>query len=273
METLKIIILGAFQGVAEFLPISSSGHLAILQKVFGFGDAAENLTLNILLHVATLIAIFLVYYKELWALIKEGISFLGDLIRLKPNFFKNDDRKLLMMIIISCIPTGILGLIIEALDDKLGISSNTKIVGTLLLVTSMILFISKKFENGKRQIKDATMKDSFIVGLLQGIAVLPGISRSGTTITTGMMCGFSKELAVRFSFFMSMPIILLAALKDMFLDGGIQGFEMSYLYSMIAATVVGYFSIKLLIKMIENKKYSWFAWYCLGAGLITIFLI
>lgn len=273
METLKIIMLGAFQGVAEFLPISSSGHLAILQKLFGLNDASENLTLNILLHVATLLAIFMVYYKELWALIKEGFSFLGDLIKLKPNFFKNDDRKLLMMIIISCIPTGILGLIIEALDEKVGITSNTKIVGTLLLVTAIILFVSKRFENGKKQIKDATIKDSFIVGLLQGIAVLPGISRSGTTITTGMVCGFSKELAVRFSFFMSMPIILLAAIKDMIFDGGLQGFEISYLYSMITATIVGYFSIKLLIKMIENKKYSLFAWYCLCVGLITIFLI
>lgn len=271
METLKIIFLGIFQGIAEFLPISSSGHLAILQNLFNMGDVEENITLDILLHLGTLIAIFLVYYKEIWALIKEAFSLLGDIFKLKPNWFKNDDRKLLIMIIVACIPTGILGLIIEPLAGN--IKTNSTILGSCLIITSIILFISSKFENGKKDAKTATLKDSFIVGVVQGIAVIPGISRSGSTITAGMGVGLNKELATRFSFFMSMPIILLAALKDLLLDGGLAAFEMSYLYAMIASIIVGYFSIKLLIKMIQSKKFSFFAYYCLIVGLITIFFM
>lgn len=271
METLKIIFMGIFQGVAEFLPISSSGHLAILQKLFGFNDVEQNITLDILLHFGTLIAIFLVYYKEIWALICEGFKLLFDICKFKPNWFKNDDRKLLVMIIIACIPTGILGLIIENFADS--IKTNTKLLGICLLLTAGILFISSKFEHGTKNIEKASLKDSLIVGIVQGLAVIPGISRSGSTITAGMGMGLTKELAVRFSFFMSMPIILLAALKDLVFDGGMSTFQVSYIYAMIASIIVGYFSIKLLIKMIRSKKFSFFGYYCLIIGIITIFFI
>ena len=271
METLKIIFLGIFQGVAEFLPISSSGHLAILQKLFNMNNIDENITLDILLHFGTLIAIFLVYYKEIWALICEAFRLLGDIFKLKPNWFKNEDRKLLLMIIIACIPTGILGLIIEEFAGN--IKSNNIFLGIALIITSIILFTSSKFENGKKGANEASLSDAFLVGIVQGIAVIPGISRSGSTITAGMGVGFNKELATRFSFFMSMPVILLAALKDLVFDGGFVSFEVSYLYAMIASIIVGYFSIKLLIKMIQSKKFSFFGYYCLIAGIITIFFL
>ena len=280
MELLKAIFLGFIQGVAEFLPISSSGHLAIFKNVLGF-DTDTGLLFDVLLHLGTLAAVFVVFWKDIWALIKEGFAIIG-------QFFKSlfgclckkqkwqpvvttPYRRFVMMVIVSTIPTGIMGILLEG---AINAASATLIVpGILLLINGVQLLISDRLPDGKFTEADAPYTKAAIVGVAQGIATFPGISRSGTTITACLACGFKREFAVKYSFIMSVPAILGALVLELldFSPEMLSGSDMvNYLAGTLVSAVVGYVCIKTMLVIVRGKKFKYFAYYCFAMGAFAV---
>ena len=277
MSILQAIFLGVIQGLTEFLPVSSSGHLAIFQNIFHIGEGTEDLFLfDILLHLGTLIAIFVVYHKDIWKMILETFGMIHDVFANLVHLIKHEKttkvihtgyRKFVVMVIISTIPTGIIGYLMKDISSAAG--KTLIIPGIFLLITAGLLFVAHKVPEGEKNPKSSTYLDSVIVGITQGIATLPGISRSGTTITTLLLCGFEKKYAVKYSFIMSIPAVLGACVMEV-KDAIGMPFEISYLIGMIVSAVVGYVAIKTMLIVVRKKKYMFFSIYCLIAGLIAI---
>lgn len=279
MDWLKAIILGFIQGVAEFLPISSSGHLAIFKFVLGF-DSDTGLLFDVLLHIGTLVAVFICFYKDIWELIKEGFAIIGQFFVSLFGFFKTKKwapvittpyRRFVMLIIVSTIPTGILGILLK---DVIEAASATLLIpGILLIVNSVTLFISDRLKDGTLTEKDTSYTKAVAVGVAQGIATFPGISRSGTTITACVACGFTREFAVRYSFIMSIPAILGALLLEL-LDFGNEVITtpqvLQYLLGTVIAGVVGYICIKTMLVIVKGKKFKYFAYYCFVIGAFAV---
>ena len=280
MELLKAIILGFIQGVAEFLPISSSGHLAIFKNVLGF-DTDTGLLFDVLLHLGTLAAVFVVFWKDIWELIKEGFSIIGQFFAsLFGCLFKKQKwqpvittpyRRFVMMVIISTIPTGIMGILLEG---AINAASATLIVpGILLLVNGVQLLISDRLPDGTLTEADASFGKAALVGIAQGIATFPGISRSGTTITACLACGFKREFAVKYSFIMSIPAILGALVLELldFTPEMLSGSDMvNYLAGTLVSAVVGYVCIKTMLVVVRGKKFKYFAYYCFAMGAFAV---
>ena len=286
MELIKAIFMGIIQGVTEFLPVSSSGHLAIFKYIFNMQDVSA--TFDVMLHVGTLAAVFVVYWKDIWKLICEGFSFLGDVFHNLSVFFKRNIarenveyrriirssyRKFTLLIIVSTIPTGIIGLAVKksGLNDLM--SSALIYPGICLLITGCVLMICDTFEEGYKTPKKTTFVDSIIIGIVQGIATLPGISRSGSTITAARACGLKKSFAVKYSFIMSIPAILAAGILDVkdIVEENPQSSEIvCYVVGTIVAAVVGYICIKTMLIIVRGKKFKYFAYYCFVAGSVSI---
>ena len=280
MELLKAIILGFIQGVAEFLPISSSGHLAIFKNVLGF-DTDTGLLFDVLLHLGTLAAVFVVFRKDIWELIKEGFAIIGQFFKsLSGCLFRKQKwqpvvttpyRRFVMLVIVSTIPTGIMGILLE---DAIGAASATLIVpGILLLINGVQLLISDRLPDGKLTEADASYGRAAIVGVAQGLATFPGISRSGTTITACLACGFKREFAVKYSFIMSIPAILGALVLELFdfTPDMLSGSDMvNYLAGTLVSAVVGYVCIKTMLVIVRGKKFKYFAYYCFAMGAFAV---
>lgn len=276
MSVFEALIQGIVQGLSEFLPISSSGHLSLLQYFFGIsGEAAASY--SILLHFGTLVAVFAAFYKTIWKLIIEFFSMVRDIFTKKFSI-KNasPERRMVLLIIVAEIPL----LFFYFLSDfYTGLSADTDIVveGLCFLLTSALLFISDRVVKGKKTAADMSFKDALIVGTVQGIAPLPGLSRSGSTISTGLMCGLTREYAVSFSFIMGIPPVLMANLleiKDLLgADGAVVPLEpMQSIVGIVAAAVVGFASIKMVNFLVKNDKFTIFAWYTLILGVLTVVL-
>ncbi len=276
MELLKAIFLGFIQGVAEFLPISSSGHLAIFKNVLGF-DTDTGLLFDVLLHLGTLAAVFVVFWKDIWELVKEGFAIIGQFFKsLFGCLFKKQKwqpvvttpyRRFVMMVIVSTIPTGIMGILLEG---AINAASATLIVpGILLLLNGVQLLISDRLPDGKLTEADAPYGKAAIVGIAQGVATFPGISRSGTTITACLACGFKREFAVKYSFIMSIPAILGALVLEL-LDFAPEMLSasdwMNYIVGTVIAGLVGYICIKTMLVIVRGKKFKYFAYYCFAMG-------
>ena len=277
MSILQAIFLGVIQGLTEFLPVSSSGHLAIFQNLFHIGEGTQDLFLfDILLHLGTLIAIFVVYHKDIWKMIVETFGMIGDIFANIGHVIKKEEtvkvihtgyRKFVVMVIISTIPTGILGILMKDISEAAG---KTLIMpGIFLLITAGLLFVADRAPEGNKTPKTSTYLDSIIVGITQGLATLPGISRSGTTITTLLLCGFEKNYAVKYSFIMSIPAVLGACVMEIKDAIGMK-FEISYLVGLVVSAVVGYIAIKTMLVVVRKKKYIVFSIYCFIAGLVAI---
>ncbi len=280
MELLKAIILGLIQGIAEFLPISSSGHLAIFKNVLGF-DTDTGLLFDVLLHLGTLAAVLVVFYKDIWELIKEGFAIIGQFFKsVFGCLFKKAKwqpvvttpyRRFVMMVIVSTIPTGIMGILLE---DAINAASATLIVpGILLLINGIQLLISDRLPDGKLTEADAPYGKAAIVGIAQGVATFPGISRSGTTITACLACGFKREFAVKYSFIMSIPAILGALVLELFdfSPEMLSGSDMvNYLAGTLVSAVVGYVCIKTMLVIVRGKKFKYFAYYCFAMGAFAV---
>lgn len=280
MELLKAIILGFIQGVAEFLPISSSGHLAIFKNVLGF-DTDTGLLFDVLLHLGTLAAVFVVFRKDIWELIKEGFAIIGQFFKsLFGCLFKKQKwqpvvttpyRRFVMMVIVSTIPTGIMGILLEG---AINAASATLIVpGILLLINGVQLLISDRLPDGALTEADASYGKAVIVGVAQGLATFPGISRSGTTITACLACGFKREFAVKYSFIMSIPAILGALVLELldFSPEMLSGSDMvNYLAGTLISAVVGYVCIKTMLVIVRGKKFKYFAYYCFAMGAFAV---
>lgn len=285
MNIIKALLMGLIQGVTEFLPVSSSGHLAIFKQVLGI-NLDSGMYFDVMLHLGTLVAVIIVFREDIWGMIREfwGMlvtifaNFLVFIVRRRGNteykYFKvinSSYRKLVLMVIISTIPTGILGMVGSDLIEKA--SGTLWVVGMCLILTAVLLLLADKHPDGTMRIKDAPYSSAFILGIAQGIATMPGLSRSGTTIATGLMLGYNKKLAVKYSFIMSISAILGAVVvkigsfkNEAFGSANLPG----YILGTIVAGVTGYFSIKYMLKLIKTKRYFGFAIYCAVLGIVAI---
>ena len=271
MSLLEAIFLGFIQGVAEFLPISSSGHLAIFEKIFGIDEAG--IAFDVFLHIGTLLAVVLVYWRDVVRLFVEGVGIVTDscvnvyqFIKSKKTketpvyrkIIKSAYRKFAMLVIVSTIPTGIIGMLGRELVDK---SSDTLIIpGICLLITAVLLFMSDQMPDGAKTPKKTTYPNAVFMGVCQGIATLPGLSRSGTTITAGLLCGLRRDFAVKYSFIMSIPAIIGAAIieiPDMHRDIATTS-AVYYIVGVIVSAVVGFVCIKTMLVIVRNKKFKYF---------------
>lgn len=271
MTYLMSAVLGFVQGVAEFLPISSSGHLALLQHFFGLQEV-DNL-FDILLHFATLLAVCIYYFQDVLEMILEFFRAIGELISRRPARGKPPEaRRMVLLIVVGTLPL----FVVIFFKDQVEVLANHPIfVSCALLVTGFILYWSDRMAKGRKTARNATLTDVLLVGMAQGIATIPGISRSGSTISAGMALGFDRKFAVRYSFLMSLPAVLgatLLELKDIAVDGIPGELLPKYLLGMLIAGVVGYFSIRLVNLLAAKGKFGAFAYYCWAAGLVFLLL-
>ena len=270
MEFWMAIVLGMVQGVAEFLPISSSGHLSLLQHFFSMEE--PDTLYNILLHFATLIAVCVVYWRDVVDMIVEFFRGIASLFsRQGGRGNPPEGRRLVLLVILGTLP---LFLILPFDDMVEGLGANPVFVSAMLLVTGCILFLSDRYGGGRKTVRTATVRDVLLVGVAQGAATIPGLSRSGTTISAGMALGFDRNFAVRYSFLMSLPAVFGATLlkvvkvaKSGVLDTNLLPM---YLTGMVVAGVVGYFSIRLVKLLADKGKFGRFAYYCWIAGVIAL---
>ena len=274
MSYLMSAVLGFVQGVAEFLPISSSGHLTLLQHFFGM-EEPDNL-FNILLHFATLIAVCVYYIQDVLEMIVEFFRGIAAVFSRNPSRgHPPEARRLVFLIIVGTLPLFVVMLVKDYVE---ALGSNPVFVSCALLVTGCILFFSDRMSGGRKNARSATVKDVLLVGLAQGCATIPGLSRSGCTISAGVAVGFDRKFAVRYSFLMSLPAVLGATIleiKDVLgAEGGLpEGVLPKYLLGMVIAGVVGYFAIRLVNLLADKGKFGAFAYYCWAAGLISLVLI
>lgn len=260
MDWIEALILGLLQGLTEYLPVSSSGHLAIGSYIFGI-EGEENLAFTVMVHVATVLSTLVVLWKEIDWIVK-GVF----------KFRLNDETRYMFNIIVSMIPVGIVGVFFKDTVEKI-FGSGLVIVGCMLLVTAMLLVFS--YYARPRQRERITLRDAFIIGLAQACAVMPGLSRSGSTIATGLLLGNKKETLAQFSFLMVIPPILGEALLDVI--KGLKGEEafgnidvLPLAVGFVAAFVSGCLACKWMIDVVKKGKLVWFGVYCAVAGAVTL---
>ncbi|MBS6282391.1 MAG: undecaprenyl-diphosphate phosphatase [Oscillospiraceae bacterium] len=261
--------MGVLQGVAEFLPISSSGHLALFQHFFGVENYEETqMFFTVLLHLGTLISVCVYYWRDVIDMIREFFLGIRDLtVRRGGGAPPPPTRRLVMMIIVATLPLFAILPVKGLVEDAM---SNVTFVSVALLATGFILFFSDRMARGRKNARNATVADALLVGCAQAVGTLPGISRSGITISAGLLRGFDRTFAVRFSFLMSLPAVLganILSLKDA-LEAGVD-LEMLpiYLVGMVVSGVVGYFAIRLVNLLADKGKFGNFAYYCWVVGL------
>ncbi len=271
MSYIEAVILGLVQGLAEFLPVSSSGHLALLQQWFGIEE--DNVLLfAVLLHVGTLISVLIVYWKDVWELIKElGLTIkdicTGKGLRLE----ERPTRKLGVMIIVATIPTGVIGILFNDFFDSL---YNSVIpIGVGLIITGFLLILAERTGTSSRGIQQMNYRNALFIGTVQGIAICPGISRSGSTLFGSLICNLDRKFAVKFVFLISIPSILGSAVMET--PAAIQsGLDTALIgpiaVGMIVAAVSGLVAIKTMIKIVSSKKLSYFSYYVWALGLIVV---
>ena len=274
MSLLSSILLGLIQGLTEFLPISSSGHLAIAEHFLGqAGVPATPDFFDVLLHLGTLVAVFAAYWQDIRDMIAELISGVRDLAHGTTPTPIPPARRLILLIIVATLP---LAAVLPVRDLVEGLSANIYFVAGALIVTGFLLFASDRVKKGRKTEKTATLVDALLVGVAQAIATCPGLSRSGTTITAGCFVGYDRKFAVRFSFLMSIPAVLganLLTLMDAIQEDTIIVSDIPvYLVGVVVAAVVGYACIRLLKMIADKGKFGWFAYYCWAAGLIVLAL-
>lgn len=268
MDWLQALIMGIFQGLTEYLPVSSSGHLAIAGELLGVEDPEKVMTFTVAVHVATVLSTIVILWKEIVWIFKGLFRPLSD------NGGKmNDEQKYCLNIIVSMIPIGIVGLFFKDYVEQA--FSGLVLVGCCLLVTSLLLGFSYFAKPRTRE--HITVKDAIIIGVAQAIAVLPGLSRSGSTIGTGLIIGNKKESLAQFSFLMAIPPILgmaLLDLKDMIKMGMSEAMadisSLALAVGFVAAFVTGCLACKLMINLVKKGKMIWFAVYCAVAGVAVL---
>ena len=270
IDLLMYIFLGFIQGITEPIPVSSSGHLLIFQKLVGGIDKIDYELLATITNFGSFLAICLIFRKDIVRLFK---SFFGYLSSKDKKLY--NDYKYCWYVVIATIPAGIMGLVVTKLDLFDFLEENVKFVGITLLITAIFLFIIKNFK-GKKDDKDITLKDAIIIGLCQVVALLPGISRSGSTIVGGMMRDLKRSTAFNFSFILYIPISIattVLGLKDLFEANISVNTMMLYLVSMIIAFIFTYIGTKWFRKVVNNGKLIYFSIYCLIVGILVILFL
>lgn len=266
----EALILGVVQGATEYLPVSSSGHLVIFQHLFGLEEPA--LLFDIVLHVATLLAVLWYYRLDIGDLIQESLVAIrslsqgeswGDVQTDYPGF------RLAWLIVLGTVPTALIGITLQ--DTFEALFGSLRTVGFMLCLTGVILLLTRFGSKGTRGIGEMKPVDALLIGLIQGLAITPGISRSGSTIAVALLLGIEKETAARYSFLLSVPSIvgaLVLKIDDVGTGVGLTATVLGFL----AALVTGYFCLALLVQLVKRGKLAWFAPYCFGAGAVALFL-
>jgi undecaprenyl-diphosphatase len=270
MEPIYAVTLGVVQGLTEFLPVSSSGHLVLFQNLFGFRE--PELLFDISLHVGTLLAICLVFFRELRSLLTTLLRLPRLLTAaggIRPLFAENQDVRLAALIVLGSIPTAFLGLLFHRVADR--IFGSVGIVGAMLLITGTLLWLTRRLAGRSRPLEQVHSGDALTIGLVQGMAILPGISRSGSTICAALFLGIDRELAGRYSFLLSIPAIIGALALG--LDGSWADSSVSAAMMLLGgatAAVTGYVALRVLLRVVRQGRLHRFAPYCWAVGLAAL---
>ncbi len=257
MNLFEAIILGLIQGLTEFLPVSSSGHLVLFQNLLHL--KTTGVTIEVLLHFGTLLSVLVVFRHDFISLL---------------HFKDPLQRRLLFLLLVGMLPTAAAAVIFGPVVDAL--FQSTLVVGLGLLITGAALKILSSFRPRKVDFQKMSFSDALWVGLLQGVAIIPGISRSGATITAALWRGLDRKTAVRYSFMLAAPVIFGATLLELknLLNGGMdKGLLLHYAAGSLVAFLAGIFAIKLFIHLLQQHRFHLFAYYCWGAGVLVIILV
>lgn len=273
MSVTDAVLQGIIQGVTEFLPISSDGHLSIYQHFTGnYGENA--LIFTLVLHLGTLAAVFVTYRKEIWELIAEVFSVLYDLFHRRLSAVRpSQTRCMVYMLIIATLP--LFGFVlIKDFITSFAEDSDIIVEGLCFLFTAAMLFFASKCVKGRKEAKDMSVKDALTIGVFQGLAIMPGISRSGSTISSGLLLGYSKDFMVTFSFILSIPAILGACVLDIpeIIAAGVVYSWPVIIAGLVSSAVVGFLAIKLIRYLVVNDKFIVFSYYTFIFGIIVLLL-
>lgn len=271
MSIIEAILQGILQGLTEFLPVSSSGHLSLFQHFTGL-DGEGAVTMTIVFHLGTLAAVFAAFWDKIKKLIFEAFRMLKDIFTGKFRWkTMNPERRMIMMIIVSILP--LFGFyIFRDFFERLSSDSDIIVEGIAFLYTSALLFMSMKYGKGCRTAGETTVPAALTIGVFQGIALVPGISRSGSTISAALFTGMKREDAVEYSFILGIPVILAGAVVKL---GEASSAEISanfvpLLVGFVVSAIAGYFAIRLIKMLVVNDKFHVFAWYTLALGIAVI---
>lgn len=267
MTILQAILLGLVQGLTEFLPVSSSGHLVLVQKLLGVNPETDFMLFSVLLHFGTLLAVVIAFWPDIKQLFLEFFRWIGDGFKIKNQPY----RRFIVMLLITVVPMFAILPVKSFLEEAMG---STLIVGIMLLVTAALLLFSERGAHGRKTERDATWLDALIVGVMQCFAVLPGLSRSGTTMVGGLLRGFSREFAVRFAFIMSLPVILGANILEVgdaiAATPAVPTPVYIYVIGVLVALVSGLAAIKMVKFVAKRGNFRPFVVYCTLIGIVTI---
>ena len=272
MDIIQAIILGIVQGLTEFLPVSSSAHLVFVPEIL---KVQSSLVFDTILHVGSLVAVVIYFWKDIIHMLKSFFSSLMDIPRrqFREGIKEDKFKKLAWFVIIGTIPAGLAGVLFK--DTFEALFNDVFIVGFFLIITGFLLWGSEMMSrrvNNKTSLKEMSVKSSILIGIAQAFAIAPGISRSGATISAGLFLGIERELAARYSFLLSIPAILGAALVQMKDISTIDVSATVFIAGFIAAAVTGYIAIKIVLKLIQEKNLLIFAYYCWIIGPIAMIL-
>jgi len=276
MTVLEAIIMGIIQGITEFLPVSSSGHLALYQHFILGGATQANFYMSLVVHLGTLVAVCAAFRKTLLLLLKEVVLIAKDVWKRKFKWSEmNGTRRMLIMLAISTLVLVPFYIFLRERLEELTQTPNPITVGFCFLLTSFLLFMADLRSHGEKKARDITVANSIVVGLFQVVALLPGISRSGSTVSGGLFCGFNREIAVRYSFIMGIPAILGGCVTE--LRGAFDFADPEQTISFIpcaaafvTAALVGLLAINLVTYVAKNAKFKMFAYYTLIIGVVVI---
>ncbi len=262
MDIFQSIILGMVQGLGEFLPISSSGHLVFVPWLFGWED--KGLGFSVALHMGTLLSVLVYFKNDIWLLAK---GFWHSLFIVSRDFENNIYQKLSWLIIAASIPGAVVGMLLEKQAEK-GFR-NPLLVALTLSVFGVVIFVVDRLGKKEKNLNKVTLKDSLLIGLSQALAIIPGVSRSGSTMATGLALGFKRADAARFSFLMSIPIIFGAGLVKVneFKNGAA---TIEFWAGLLSSAVFGFLAIKFLLKYLSNNDFKVFTWYRLIVAAIVL---
>jgi len=269
MSITDSILLGIIQGITEFLPISSSGHLVILQDLMGI--KSQGVFFEVALHFGTLVSIFLVYYSDISEMFREAFGLLNKMRKERLNKTQlTEYESLILYIIAGSIPTAIIGFVFEDYFEKMFVS--TYLVGFMLIITGFMLMLSKRLSNLHKSFENMSLFDAFVIGSFQGLAIAPGISRAGSTIFASLLRGLKLEKAVKYSFLLSVPAVLGANIFKLKEITQLDIKPMAFVAGVLAAVISGYVAIKALTKILKQGKFYLFSYYCWFLGVIIILM-
>jgi undecaprenyl-diphosphatase len=270
LNAIEAIVLGTIQGLTEFLPVSSSGHLVLFQNLFGLHE--PELLFDICLHVGTLLAVLIVFYREILEILKALFQIPGrmktagglmQLCQADPSI------RMALLIVVGSIPTAVIGLLFKEITDQL--FGSITVVGCMLLVTGTLLWLTRRIRGEGRSVGQATLRDALIIGTVQGLAILPGISRSGSTIATALFLGVDRKLAGRYSFLLSIPAIVGALVLGLDTPELHTTIPMGTIIAgSVISALVGWLALVILLRVVDRGQLHRFAPYCWLVGIMTL---